>query len=434
MEPRTAGAGQQAALRRQNLSQLLREIHVHGALSRSDLASRSGLNRSTIGSLVADLAARGLVRERPPLDKSGPGRPSPLVAPHPSGPVVLAVEMATDSLAAALVGLGGSILSAARIERPRGFRAPDEEVAGLGRLARAPLAQLHAGQSILAVGVSIPGLVRREDGFVHLAPNLGWRDIPIAELVARALSLDVPVFVGNDADLATLAEHTRGAGVGQSDFICLWGEAGMGAGIVAGGRQLRGSAGYAGEVGHMTVNPDGLACHCGSRGCWETEVGEEALIRHAGQASGDGMRADIDQLLAAAQRGAPAAHEAMATVGRWLGIGIAGLIDIFNPSTIALGGLYARIYPYVQPAILEELDRRAMSTSRRLVTLVPVSLGADAALLGAAELAFAPTIADPTTVPRREVRHRRPEPVGTAVGTHRVEPYQGGATAEQHTV
>jgi predicted NBD/HSP70 family sugar kinase len=418
IEPLTAGPGQQGALRRHNLSCLLREVHVHGALSRSELASRIGLNRSTIGSLVSELVERELVGERPPLDKPGPGRPSPLVAPPPDGPVVLAAEMATGSLAVALVGLGGSILSATRIDRPRGSRSPYLEVTALAQLARGPLAQMHAGQSLLAVGVSVPGLVRRRDGFVHLAPNLGWRDIPIPDLVGRELQLDVPVFVGNDANLATLAEHTRGAGVGQSDFICLWGEAGMGAGIVASGRQLSGSQGYAGEVGHMTVNPDGLACHCGSKGCWETEVGEEALIRYVGHASGDGVRADIDELLAGAERGVPAARDAMAFVGRWLGIGIAGLIDIFNPGAIALGALYARLYPYVRSAILEEVARRAIGTSRGVVAIVPVSLGTDAALLGAAELAFEPTIADPTTVPRVEARRRRPDPVGTAVGSY----------------
>jgi predicted NBD/HSP70 family sugar kinase len=333
------------------------------------------------------------------VEKPGPGRPSPLVAPRRDGPVVLAVEMATGSLAVAVVGLGGAILSSTRIDRPRGARSPGREVSAVAQLARGPIAEMRHGESLVAVGVSVPGLVRRKDGFVHLAPNLGWRDIAVPALVSEELQLDIPVFVGNDANLATLAEHTRGAGVGHSDFICLWGEAGLGAGIVASGSQLGGSQGYAGEVGHMTVNPDGVACHCGSRGCWETEVGEEALARHAGESASDGGHAGMEELLVAAEEGVPAAMDAMAVVGRWLGIGIAGLIDIFNPGAIALGALYGRLYPHVRTAILEEVARRAIGTERGLVAIVPVSLGSDAALLGAAEIAFEPTIADPAALP-----------------------------------
>ncbi len=433
MDPRTAGLGQPAALRRHNLSSLLREVHVHGALSRSELASRTGLNRSTIGSLVAELASRRLVAERPPGDKAGPGRPSPLVAPLLDGPVVLAAEMATDSLAVAVVALGGTILHSARMARPRGMRSPDAEVTALGQLASGPLGALGGGQPVLAVAVAVPGLVRRDDGFVLLAPNLGWRNVPIADLVAAELALDVPVFVGNDADLATLAEHTRGAGVGQSDFLCLWGEAGIGAGIIAGGQQIGGSVGYAGEVGHMTVNPDGLPCHCGSRGCWETEAGEEALIRLAGGGPGGDARASVDQLLAAAAAGDPEALRAVTTVGHWLGIGIAGLVNVFNPGTIALGGLYARLFPFVRAIIVDEVAHRTIARPHDLVAIVRVSLGADAALVGAAELAFAPTIADPATVSRVGARRARPVAAMAALGGRAVEQSQGGELAAQRT-
>ena len=302
-EPRAARP--RAHVRRQNLSALLREVHVHGALSRSELGTRTGLNRSTIGSLVSELASRDLVQESPPVERPGPGRPSPLVSPIPDRPVVLAVDVATDSLAVALIGIGGAIVSAARIDRQRGLRSPQSEVTALARLAAPFISSPEARASIVAVGVAVPGTVRRDDGYVHLAPNLGWHDVPIPDLIHDELQLDVPVVVGNDANLAALAEHTRGAGVGHDDFICLWGEAGIGAGIITGGQQLHGSVGYAGEVGHMTVNPQGLACHCGSRGCLETEVGEDALIRQAAHVPWDGTRADIDELIDAAERGVP---------------------------------------------------------------------------------------------------------------------------------
>ncbi|MGC8634256.1 MAG: ROK family protein [Candidatus Limnocylindrales bacterium] len=429
--------GGQTALRRQNLSRALREVHLGGPLSRSDLASRLGVNRSTVGSLVSELAERGLVAERAPVARMAPGRPSPVVEPRPDGPVVLAAEIATDSLAAAVVGLGGSIVRSRRVDRTRAWRSPADTVNDLAGVAMALLeadgTDSLPGQSLLAVGVSIPGLVRRDDGFVHIAPNLGWHGAPLAQLMRERLRLGVPVLVGNDADLAALAEHTRGAGVGRTDFICLWGEAGMGAGIVAGGRRLTGSAGYAGEVGHMPVNPDGIACHCGSRGCWETEVGEDALLRNAGMRSTGGGRAALEALFAAADRGDDEALTAINTVGRWLGVGLAGLVNVFNPSSVALGGLYARLYPYVFHAVAQALEERTMPALRDGVELVPAALGTDSVLLGAAELAFAPTIADPTLVPRRGAHHRRPAPSEVVPGRHTIAQDQGGEPAAQRT-
>ncbi len=391
-----------------------------------------GVNRSTVGSLVSELSDRGFVCERAPASQMVPGRPSPVVEPREDGPTVLAIEIATDTLAAAVVGLGGSVVSRSRVDQARAWRTPSETLDHLMAVVEPVLAGCDRGESICAVGISVPGLVRRRDGFVHIAPNLGWRDVPLADLVQDRLGLVVPVLSGNDADLATLAEHTRGAGVGLGDFICLWGEAGMGAGIVAGGRQLTGAAGYAGEVGHLPVNPDGRECHCGARGCWETEVGEDALLRRLRPRAAGGAQVTLESLLADADRGDAEALEAIAAVGRWLGVGLVGLVNIFNPSGIALGGLYGRLYPYVRGAVTTAIAERAIRASRGLVTVTPAALGADSALLGAAELAFAPSIADPTRVPRPG-RPLRAEPSGTVVGGHTAEQYQGGGATAQRS-
>lgn len=387
----------QAALRRQNLSAVLREVHVAGPRSRSDLAARLHLNRSTVASLVAELSHGGLVSERPPAARAMPGRPSPLVEARSDGPVVVAAEIATDALAVGVVGIGGVILGKERVERPR-EQDPDNTLALLAQVTADLTASLGRRTTVLAYGISVPGLVRRQDGFVHLAPNLGWRDVPFSALVRERLRLSVPVFAANDADMAALAEHTRGAGVGRRDFICLWGQAGMGAGIIVGGVPLTGRAGYAGEVGHMVVDPRGLPCHCGSRGCWETEVGEDALLRRSGRAAEPTAGEAVDRLFAAAEAGDRRAIDAIGEVGRWLGVGIAGLVDIFNPSGIALGGLYARLYPYVRDEIVAAIAERAITASRDLVEVMPAALGDDSALLGAAELALAPVLRDPTSV------------------------------------
>jgi predicted NBD/HSP70 family sugar kinase len=412
----------QVEIRRRNLSRMLRELHLSGALSRSELAVTLGLNRSTVASLVGELVARGLAWEhgRARNAPSSPGRPSPLVEPRRDGASAIAVELSTDWIGVAIVGLGGSIIASKRREHSLANSDPERIVDELHDLVVPMRERLQDGARLVAIGVSAPGAVRAQDGFLHHAPNLGWRDVPLGALLRRRFAdLGVPVFIGNDADLAASAEHLRGSGRGANDFICLWGEGGIGAGFVVGGRSLAGSAGYAGEVGHLTVDPEGALCHCGSRGCWEAHVGEEALLRRSRRDPLGGARAVAD-LLAAADRGDEVALSALAESGRWLGIGIAGLVNVFNPTRVSLGGLYARIYPYVNSAVLRELDARAMPAPRSMVELTTALLGANTLLLGAAELALAPTLYDPTMVPLPDGAHRTAQ-VRRSVRRHQAE-------------
>lgn len=397
---RGEGGFAQAEIRRRNLSLMLREIHLNGPISRSGLATELHLNRSTVASLIGELVARGLVWERSRTKglPQAPGRPSPVVELRRDGPGALAVDLATDWIGAAVIGLGGAVIGSTRRDHSLANTDPAQIVDELHGLVGPLLEGLGDGPHVVSIGVSIPGAVRAEDGFLHHAPNLGWRDVPLGNLIReRFADLAVPVFVGNDADIAASAEHLRGSGRGTTDFICLWGEGGIGAGFIVGGRSMAGAAGYAGEVGHLTVDPNGSLCHCGSRGCWEAEVGEEALLRRSGRDPLGGTRALAD-LLSAADRGDKVALMAVAESGRWLGIGLAGLVNIFNPTRVSLGGLYARIYPYVREAVLRELDSRAMPAPRAMVELTTALLGANTLLLGAAEMALAPTLYDPTIV------------------------------------
>jgi predicted NBD/HSP70 family sugar kinase len=247
---------------------------------------------------------------------------------------------------------------------------------------------------LVGIGVAVAGVLRRSDGLVSMAPNLGWIDVPLGARLERALGIGAPITVSNDADAGVLAEHRRGAGAGVDDVLFVSGEVGVGGGAIVGGRQLTGAAGYAGEVGHMPVNPEGSACRCGSVGCWETEVGEGVLLARAGFRA-DAGSAGVDAVLRAADDGDPAALAALAHVGRWLGIGLAGLVNILNPRLIILGGLHGRIHPYVRDVLEAELARRALPAPRALVKVVPATLGVDAPLVGAAELAFEPLLADP---------------------------------------
>jgi predicted NBD/HSP70 family sugar kinase len=388
-------AGQRSeTVRRANLSAIVRQLHARGPHSRSTLVARTGLTRSAIRGLIGELAAAGLVSEQPPAPLGTPGRPSPMVRLNPQRAVVLALEIAVDSLAAAQVGVGGDVLAHARVDRERGHTSVDQISADLAELARAVVPRSRRDSTTIGIGVAMVGVVRRDDGLVSMAPNLGWTDVPLGERLAEALGTRTPIHVANEADLGALAEHRRGAAIDVEHMLYISGEVGVGGGIIVAGQPLTGVAGYGGEVGHVPVNPNGAACHCGSVGCWETEVGERALLRRAGHAV-DGGRREVDAVLAEAESGDPTALAALEAVGGWLGIGLAGLVNIFNPELVVLGGLFGRIHPFVIATVEHSLDRLALAAPRRLVRVVPATLGVDAPLLGAAELAFEVLLADP---------------------------------------
>ncbi len=355
-----------------------------------------------VADLVADLSARGLLREDTPDHSGMPGRPSPVVQIVEDSIAVLAAEVAVDSLSVALVGLGGQLRDVVRIPHSPGRLKADETVSDLTLLANQMLARAPRGCALAGVGVAFYGVVRRSDGFVHHSHNLGWRDVPLGMLLQQSLGLSVPVTVANDADLGALAEHTRGAGRGVSDMVYLSSEIGIGGGIIANGRPVAGAAGVAGEVGHLPVNAGGMLCYCGATGCWETEAGETALLRLAGRESRSPCHDCVAEVLADAASGEPTARAAVETIGRWLGIGLAILVNIFNPERIVLGGFFCELYPLVAAIIHEQVQERAFPPARDLVSIVPATLGPDTTLLGAAELAFEPILADPTLVPSRK--------------------------------
>jgi predicted NBD/HSP70 family sugar kinase len=381
-------------VRRANLSAIVRELHERGPLSRSELVARTGLTRSAIRALIGELVAGDLVSEERAAPLGTPGRPSPVVRPNPEDAAVLALEIAVDSLAVALVGLGGMVLELVRVDRAPDHTSVEQIAADLADLAAFVRARRPSVDPLVGIGASIVGLVRRTDGCVSMAPNLGWKDVPLGDRLAVTLGVSGPISVANDADLGALAEVRRGAARGADHVLFISGEVGVGGGLIVDGRPLTGVAGYAGEVGHIPVNPAGARCRCGSVGCWETEIGEHALLRRAGHPS-DGGRGEVEAVLREAEAGSRSALDALDEVARWVGFGLAGLVNVFDPRLIVLGGLLGRIHPLIRKTVEAELDRLALPAPRKQVRVVPATLGVDAPLLGAAELAFEPLLADP---------------------------------------
>lgn len=385
------------AIRRHNLALVLDQIHRDGALTRAELTQRLRVSRSTVGALVGDLIELGLVDEVIPVGGSGVGRPSHVVGPHASGPYVVAVDIDVTRVVTAAVGIGGDVLA-------RRVVVTGAEASGPENLTDVILASLTdvadaTGRSMppLGIGVSVPGTVDQETGQVAVAPNLDWHDVGFGSMLAQRLPGRLRVTVANDADVAALAEHRRGGARGVDEFVFLLGRVGVGAGIITNGRPLRGHNGYAGEIGHNVVDPNGPPCHCGKRGCVETYIGEGALLRLAGRGQPPSDEATA-AVFADARAGDQVALRAVREVAESLGRAIASLVNTLNPQCAVLGGYLSELLDIARVDIERALFEYTLEAHAGYVELIHPIFGADAALLGAAEMAFADLLADPLTV------------------------------------
>ncbi|MEC3954155.1 ROK family protein [Nocardia sp. CDC153] len=368
-------------VRRFNRSSLLRLLHTGGPATRAALAAELGLNRSTIKMLVDGLAEDGVVEEKVPRLARGAGRPSLLVLPQPQAAVVLAVDVQVEHAGIALVGFGGQILGRNSWNLRGRQRDPDEVITHVAESAALLAADLDLRP--VAAGVCVPGVVRRADGLVHTAANLSWGEVALGQRL-RAV-LDLPVVVGNDAEFGALAEHVRGAGRGSDDAVFVSADVGVGGGLIAQGALLRGSAGYLGEIGHMTVRPGGRICHCGNEGCWETEVGEAALCRALGMPEHGPRGAIVAELREL--HGDWEIH--LREYLDWLTLGLVNVVNILGPELVVLGDLFTALPDGAVTRVRDDVRRRSM-VSRAMggVRIEKSSLGADLKLLGAAEAAF----------------------------------------------
>ncbi|WP_229691773.1 ROK family transcriptional regulator, partial [Sphaerisporangium melleum] len=281
---RSAGTpADQTTVRRSNLSLVLRHVSERGQCSRSAVATETGLNKTTITSLVGELQARGLLKEVGPQHAGSVGRPSLALALDGSRIGALGLEVNVDYIAAFATDLAGRVL----IDRRIGFDAmrsePGRSLDKLVQMIGRTIADLDAlGVTLAGITVAVPGLIDTSSGTVVVAPNLGWQGVSVADaLLSAGIPADVPITIDNDANLAALAEYTSGVALGTPDLIYLTGEVGVGCGIISGGRLLNGADGFAGELGHVVVDPSGEPCGCGRAGCWETKVGLAALVRMA---------------------------------------------------------------------------------------------------------------------------------------------------------
>ncbi|MEU6236490.1 ROK family protein [Kitasatospora sp. NPDC047058] len=391
-----AGPASQQGMRRSNLALVLGVI-ARAARSRAEVAADTGLTRAAVSSLAEELIAAGLVVEEGPAAPSGKvGRPGTALGLNPGGPGGLGAEIGVEHLGACVVDLRGEVRAWRRQEIRNRDRQPAAVMADLAELLRRATAD--AGLRPAGLTLAVPGLVGDGGGVLQRAANLGWQDVPVAAELRLALRVtgadqlaELPLDADNEANLGGLAELWLGGG--PDHFLHVSAEAGVGGAIVVGGRLLRGARGYAGELGHVPVRPDGPRCACGANGCLEQYAGENAVLRAAGL---EGIRGDWVALLAErAEAGDEEVRTALAGAGAALGIASAGAVNLLDPAEVVLGGGYAQLAPWLLPAMRAELAARVTVRPWSDERLTVSRLGRRGPLLGAAVGVVRAIVADP---------------------------------------
>ncbi|MBC7083164.1 MAG: ROK family transcriptional regulator [Firmicutes bacterium] len=444
--------GNQDLVKELNKAVILNIIWRHAPISRAEIARISGLTRGTVSSLVDELIHDSFVKEIG-TGTSAMGRKPIMLQLNAGAGVIVGVDLGVNYVLIILADLRAQVLARKRLSITPEMgekRILEKMLDGIADiLDSAPVTP----RGLLGIGAGVPGLVEMEHGVLKFAPNLRWKNVPLKELLQERF--DAPVYVDNEANVGALGEKWFGAGQGIRHMVYLSVGVGLGAGIVVNGELYRGATGYAGELGHFTILPDGPLCGCGNRGCWETLASELATLRRArevlecgeagilrellardhrrsdaegaagGATTGDAAfttskadkagttdaadaadaakspttaaeisddaadaaaRLSVDVLVEACERGDAAAQHVLRETGRYLGIGIAGLVNAFNPEVVIVGNTIGRCGHWVLDEAAREMEARGLSQLIKGVRVVPAMLGPDACAIGGVSL------------------------------------------------
>jgi glucokinase-like ROK family protein len=404
--------GNQNWVRQRNLRIVFNYLWDQGQpVSLAELVKETGLNRSTMGSLVAQLQSWGLIMESGISDPR-PGRPAVLVQVDGDGGRVIGVEIGVDFIYVVLLNLKGAIVWQKQIEISDNgdVLAQDLVLNQAQTLIQEAITQaLESNCPLFGIGVGVPGIIDHTSGTVLLAPNLKWKNVPLCDLWTQRFR--VPVVVAHTGNAAALGEQLLGVAQGTENFFYLNGSVGIGGGIVIDGKLYRGEEGFAGEIGHMTIVPDGPQCSCGNRGCLETFVGGRAITNQVRQAAREGRVPSLLNLseiagnpnaikmkhvLYAAEQGDLVVLQILRQAGSYLGIGIANLINAFNPGLIVLGGTLSLAAQYILPTAQAEINSRVLAVSRKNVQIAVSLFKFESNVVGAASLILREILNDPT--------------------------------------
>lgn len=380
-------------VRQINLSLIMHNLRTQAPISRASLSQTTNLNKTTVSDLINELNERGFVKELG-MRSSGTGRPATLLTLNPEAGYIVSAEIAVDFLEVLVTDFTPQPIWQAKEPILPGTSLE----ATLDRL----MVMLHqagakgqvVSKNCLGLAVGVPGMVDQTTGTILFAPNLKWRNVPLLTRLEQE-GFGVPLFIDNEANMATLGEHYFGAAKGYNEVLYLSANVGLGGGLLRNGQLYRGATGVAAEYGHMTLDPYGERCNCGNHGCWETFVNQNALcnkiitaIRNgessilAKKVRGQQDCVSVEMIVDAARAGDALSIRTIEEVGRYLGIGIASLLNALNPEIVVLGGILSSASEFLLPAANDEIQKRALPWNRETVKIVSAAHGSDACVKG----------------------------------------------------
>jgi glucokinase-like ROK family protein len=405
--------GDQALVRQINLAVIMHHLREHAPISRASLAEMTGLNKTTVSSLVRELIERQFVREvgyEAPGGRSA-GRLAMLLTLDPEAGYIISAEIGVDFLLVICTNFAPEVIWRRKetIDPDMGQQHIIDRLLAL--LRQAMDIGCQSCHTLLGIAVGLHGLVDQTTGTLLFAPNLGWENVPLRAILQEITN--APILIDNEANLAALGEHYFGAAQGFNEVLYITASVGLGGGIVHGGQVYYGVTGIGAEFGHMTMDPDGELCNCGNRGCWETQVSQRALFRLIRRGIGQGRESLINELsgdnpaiitvpmvVEAARAGDRLALAALQIVGHNLGIGIASLVNALNPELVVFGGALSLAAEFLMPVVEIELKRRALRWIRQATRVVITQHGLDACVMGGVARVFQVILAEPVNLPQ----------------------------------
>ncbi|WP_199909988.1 ROK family protein [Paenibacillus sp. CAA11] len=383
--------GDQFLVKKINKSIVLETIRSFSPISRAKVSELTGLNKGTVSSLVSELMESDLVSELGPGESSGGRKPLILIFNRSAGHAI-GVDIQVDAVSAVVTDLQGAILGRTSVELsetevPAVIRAIRTAVEELAKLAP------PSAYGIVGVGVGVPGIVDGS-GTVLFAPNLRWSEVKLQEILVHELQL--PVIIDNEANAGAEGEKLFGAGRDVDNLIYLSVSHGIGTGIILNREIYKGASGFSGEAGHFSIVADGIRCTCGNYGCWELYASENALLEEADRllhphkiaGAAEHRRNTLEELIELAAGGDDQVVELFKQTGKYLGIGIANLVNVFNPELILIGNRMALAEEFIASTIIKTVNERSLFFHRNAVRIEFSHLNLDSTVLGAASFAL----------------------------------------------
>ena len=378
----------QDSVRKVNTSLVLNALRLHAPISRADLANLTKLNRSTITNIVNVLINDGLVLELNAME-SKIGRPGIALSLRPDGGAVIGVEIGVGFISVILTDFVANILWREWKEFPLQSTQLDVISQAEELIDQAVSFADTKKLTLLGIGLGVPGLVNVQEGELLFAPNLGWRNVPLRQLLSQRFHMSI--YIENEANLGALGEYYFGVGRNVENIIYLSSGVGLGGGLIINGQLFKGGRGFAGEIGHIQRDPQGELCGCGRRGCWESQVGPRAVLQRVKRSiEADSKKTDADlddltfnQVVDRALKGDQLCRSAMEKVGEDLGSGIADLANIFNPEMVIIGGAFSYGRAIILPVLEKIIADETLPAVKENLRVIVSEQGADACVLGA---------------------------------------------------